>query len=139
MAISKEEYETKLVELNGKLNTLTPQKILNDNAIKQSEELFMSQFGTTDIAVLEAKLTEYETGVAVKTQELAELEEAEWDAFNNMIQEEIDKMEVSYENWTIDVGCHCGDLTEEEELELIRKERKEARIAELEAELAQLR
>lgn len=74
MAISKEEYETKLVELNGKLNTLTPQKILNDNAIKQSEELFMSQFGTTDIAVLEAKLTEYETGVAVKTQELAELE-----------------------------------------------------------------
>lgn len=74
-------------------------------------------------------------------QELAELEleEAEWDAFSNMIQEEIDKMEVSYENWTIDVGCHCGDLTEEEELELIRKERKEARIAELEAELAQLR
>lgn len=74
MAISKEEFETKLAELNGKLNLLTPQKILNDNAIKQSEELFMSQFGTTDIAVLETKLAEYESGVAVKSAELAELE-----------------------------------------------------------------
>ena len=74
MAISKAEYDAKLVELNGKLNLLTPQKILNDNAIKQSEQLFMSQFGTTYIAVLETKLAEYETGVAAKTVELAELE-----------------------------------------------------------------
>ena len=74
MAISKEQYDAKLAELNGKLGELTPQKILNDNAIEQSEKLFMSQFGTTDIATLEAKLTEYEAGVAIKNQELAELE-----------------------------------------------------------------
>lgn len=66
-------YNAKLSELNGKLGELTPQKILNDNAISVAENLFMEQFGTTDIIVLEQKLGEYTASLAVKEQELTEL------------------------------------------------------------------
>ena len=66
-------YNTKLSELNGKLGELTAQKILNDNAISVAENLFMEQFGTTDIIVLEQKLGEYTASLAVKEQELTEL------------------------------------------------------------------
>ena len=63
----------KLAEFNGKLNELTPQKILNDKAITDAESLFLEQFGTVDVIVLEQKLGEYESALIVKEQELAEL------------------------------------------------------------------
>lgn len=59
--------------LNGKLNELTPQKILNDKAIEDAEALFMQQFGTVDVVVLESKLGEYNASLAIKEQELTEL------------------------------------------------------------------
>lgn len=66
-------YNGKLAEFNGKLNELTPQKILNDKAITDAESLFLEQFGTVDVIVLEQKLGEYESALIVKEQELAEL------------------------------------------------------------------
>ena len=66
-------YNGKLAEFNGKLNELTPQKILNDKAITDAEALFLEQFGTVDVIVLEQKLGEYESALIVKEQELAEL------------------------------------------------------------------
>lgn len=66
-------YNAKLAQFNGKLNELTPQKILNDKAIEDAETLFMQQFGTTDIIVLESKLGEYNASLAIKEQELTEL------------------------------------------------------------------
>ena len=66
-------YNGKLAEFNGKLNELMPQKILNDKAITDAESLFLEQFGTVDVIVLEQKLGEYESALIVKEQELAEL------------------------------------------------------------------
>lgn len=66
-------YNAKLAQLNGKLNELTPQKILNDKAIEDAEALFMQQFGTVDVVVLESKLSEYNASLAIKEQELTEL------------------------------------------------------------------
>lgn len=66
-------YNAKLAQLNGKLNELTPQKILNDKAIEDAEALFMQQFGTVDVVVLESKLGEYNASLAIKEQELTEL------------------------------------------------------------------
>ena len=66
-------YNAKLAQFNGKLNELTPQKILNDKAIEDAEALFMQQFGTVDVVVLESKLSEYNASLAIKEQELTEL------------------------------------------------------------------
>lgn len=66
-------YNAKLAQLNMKLNELTPQKILNDKAIEDAEALFMQQFGTVDVVVLESKLGEYNASLAIKEQELTEL------------------------------------------------------------------
>lgn len=66
-------YNAKLAQLNVKLNELTPQKILNDKAIEDAEALFMQQFGTVDVVVLESKLGEYNASLAIKEQELTEL------------------------------------------------------------------
>lgn len=66
-------YNAKLAQLNGKLNELTPQKILNDKAIEDAEALFMQQFGTVDVVILESKLGEYNASLAIKEQELTEL------------------------------------------------------------------
>lgn len=66
-------YNAKLAQFNGKLNELTPQKILNDKAIEDAEALFMQQFGTVDVVVLESKLGEYNASLAIKEQELTEL------------------------------------------------------------------
>lgn len=66
-------YNAKLAECNTKLGDLNTQKILNDKAIADAEALFVTQFGTADIEVLEAKLDEYEKGLIIKEQELSEL------------------------------------------------------------------
>jgi len=67
-------YNTRLAELNTTLNSLQPQKILNDRDISTSEELFMTQFGTCDVNELNQKLVAFEQELAKKEQELVELD-----------------------------------------------------------------
>ena len=69
-----QQYKAKLNELQGTLQSLQPQKILNDKAIQDSEELFTKEFQTTDLNFLVAKCTAYETDLAAKEVELAELD-----------------------------------------------------------------
>jgi len=69
-----EEYNKKKAEVELSLSNLNTQKILNDQKLKEQQELFQTQFGTTDQVKLAEILEGYKKEVAAKELELAALE-----------------------------------------------------------------
>jgi hypothetical protein len=69
-----EEYNAKKVEVEASLSNLNTQKILNDQKIKEQQELFQTQFGTTDPVELAKILDGYKAEVVTKEAELSALE-----------------------------------------------------------------
>jgi hypothetical protein len=69
-----EEYNSKKAALQSQLDEINREIILNEQSIKQQEELFQQQFGTIDLEELKKISNQYNESIAAKEAELAELE-----------------------------------------------------------------
>ncbi len=70
-----DEYKQKKTQLEGNLETIKRDVIITEQSIKQQEELFQSQFGTTDLEELNKINATYMQNIAAKEIELAALEQ----------------------------------------------------------------
>ena len=69
-----EEYTNKKSALEAELEILNRDMIISEQNIKQQQEVFQQQFGTTDIEQLKNIAEQYQASIASKESELQELE-----------------------------------------------------------------
>jgi len=71
-----EEYQAKKQQLQVELEAVNRDIILTEQSIKQQEEIFLTQFGTTDITKLQKISEQYQDSIIAKEAELEALEQA---------------------------------------------------------------
>jgi len=70
------EYQAKKTQYEAELEQVNRDIIIKEQSIKQKEEVFQQQFGTTDIAELTTIAQQYQDAIVLKEQELQALEQA---------------------------------------------------------------
>ncbi len=71
-----EEYQAKKQQLQSELEKVNREIILTEQTIQQQQEVFQTQFGTTDPVELQKISDQYKDSITIKEAELVALEQA---------------------------------------------------------------
>jgi len=71
-----EEYQAKKNQINAEIEKVNRDIILTEQSIKTNEDLFLQQFGTTNIEELKVIAQQYQDTIIAKEAELQVLEQS---------------------------------------------------------------